>query len=181
MIDPKRRSEYQQRWTELDKDFSPWRTHYQDLADYLLPRSGRFFTSDNTHGQNRYNKIPDNTGTKAVEILSAGLMAGMTSPARPWFRLTTPDTSLAQYEPVKIWLNECTRLMQVVFSRSNTYRALHTCYEELAVFGTAVSVVADDFKKCDPSLPFDRGRIPTCDELQRRSRLSLSCFSKNGD
>lgn len=140
-----RRNQYLQRWTALDNEFSSWRAHYQDIANYVLPRSGRFFTTDNKQDQSKYNKIYDNTGTLALATLSAGLMAGMTSPARPWFRLTTPDPSLAQSEPVKLWLNAVTRLMQTIFARSNTYRALHSVYEELGAFGTAASIVVEDF------------------------------------
>ena len=46
---------------------------------------------------------------------------------------------------VKLWLHGVTRTMLNVFARSNTYRALHTMYEELATFGTAATVVQSDF------------------------------------
>lgn len=164
--------DYKKRWGELDTEFAEWRPHYQDLSDFFLPRSGRFFTSDRTHSQSRYNKLNDNTATRAVKVLSAGLMAGMTSPARPWFRLTTPDTQLAQYEPVKLWLNDVTRMMQTVFSRSNMYRALHTMYEELAVFGTASNFVADDFKSVIHNFSFTAGEY----RLATNYKGEVDCF-----
>ena len=64
----------------------------------------------------------------------------MTSPARPWFRLTTSDPELDESAAVKLWLSDVQRLMLMVFSRSNTYRALHSVYEELGAFGTAANI-----------------------------------------
>jgi hypothetical protein len=72
------------------------------------------------------------------------MMAGITSPARPWFRLTTPDSTLAEVAGVRAWLDQVERLMRVYFARSNIYNALHNVYQDLAVFGTAVAVVEDD-------------------------------------
>jgi len=97
--------------------------HWQEISDNILPRSGRFFTSDRNKGDRRHNKILDNTGTRALRTLAAGMMAGMTSPARPWFRLTTSDPELDESVAVKLWLSDVTRLMQMVFAKSNTYRS----------------------------------------------------------
>ena len=37
------------------------------------------------------------------------------------------------------------RLVLDVFARSNTYRALHSMYEELGAYGTSASIIVDDF------------------------------------
>ena len=119
--------------------------HWQDISDRLLPRAGRFFLTDRNRGNKRHNKINDSSATRALRVLSAGMMAGMTSPARPWFRLTTSNPQLDESAPVKMWLADVTRVMQMVFARSNTYRALHSMYEELGAFGTASSIVVPDY------------------------------------
>lgn len=134
-----------QRWAALDMEFSSWRPHLQDISDYLMPRSGRFFAQDRNRGGKRHNNIYDNTGTRSLRVLAAGMMAGMTSPARPWFRLTTADPDLAQRDDVKEWLSDVTRLLLEIFARSNTYRALHMMYGELGAFGTAADIMLDDF------------------------------------
>jgi hypothetical protein len=123
-----------------------WMTHWQELSTFLLPRSGRYFTSDRNRGQRRHNNIYDSTGTRSLRVLAAGMMAGMTSPARPWFRLATPDPDLNKHAPVKLWLAQVTKLMLDVFAKSNTYRALHSTYEELGTFGTSAKVVMPDFQ-----------------------------------
>lgn len=139
------RSQYLTRWGQLKTERATWYAHWKEISEYLLPRNGRFFVQDRNRGQRRHNSIYDSTGTKALRVLSAGMMAGMTSPARPWFKLATPDSDLMKYGPVKVWLNDVTKIMLSIFSRSNTYRALHSIYEELGAFGTAASVVMDDF------------------------------------
>lgn len=140
-----RRDRLLQRWAALESERSSWVDHWREISDYVLPRSGRFFSSDRNKGEKRHNNIYDNTGTLALRILGAGMMSGATSPARPWFRLATPDPELMQFDPVKLWLHDVTRLMLDVFQRSNTYRSLHQIYEELGSFGTAASIVTDDF------------------------------------
>lgn len=133
------------RWGSLKQERSSYMDHWREISEYVLPRSGRFMQSEANRGGKKHNAIHDSTGTKSLRILEAGLMAGMTSPARPWFRLTTSDPNLDDAPAVKKWLAEVTRQMQMVFSRSNTYRALHACYEELGAFGTASSIILSDY------------------------------------
>ena len=133
------------RWGQLRNERESWMSHWKEISDYLLPRSGRFFVDDRNRGDKRHNNIYDSTGTRALRVLAAGMMAGMTSPARPWFRLTTSDPQLDESAAVKAWLADVTRLMQMVFAKSNTYRALHSMYEELGAFGTASTIVLADF------------------------------------
>lgn len=111
----------------------------------MLPRAGRYTVTDRNRGDKRHNNIYDSTPTRALRILAAGMQGGITNPSRPWFRLTTSDPNLAEYASVKEWLDKVARLMRLIFERSNTYRTLHTLYGELAAFGTAATIVADDF------------------------------------
>lgn len=148
---------YNQRKGALWQERSSWLEQWRELSDHYMPRTGRFLVTDRNRGDKRHTKIIDSTGTRAVRVLSAGLMAGMTSPARPWFRLATSDTDLMEFAPVKVWLNQCTLLMRDVFTRSNTYRALHNLYEELAVYGTGASIVLDDFDDVMRHYPLTAG------------------------
>jgi len=138
---------FTKRWSALETERSSWVSHWQELSTVLFPRAGRFSADDRNDGKKRHNNIYDRTGTGALRILSAGMMSGVTSPARPWFRLKIPDDALMEYQPVKVWLAQVTRKMQAVFSQSNTYRVLHQLYEELGAFGTGNTLIMDDFEK----------------------------------
>lgn len=141
----KKRNELLQRWGSLKTERSSWYPHWQEITQYLLPRNGRYFRQDRDKGNRRNGNIYDNTATRALRTLGAGMMSGATSPSRPWFRLSTPDPSLNAYQPVKVWLDEVGQQMHTVFQKSNTYGALHQIYEELGAFGTAASIILPDF------------------------------------
>jgi hypothetical protein len=136
-----------QRWQALDNEFSSWRNHYREINENLSPRTGRFFLTETNRGDaKRWNDIYDSSATSCLDTLSAGMMSGATSPARPWFRMAVPDEDMMQSESVKLWLSELTVRMLRVFNRSNTYRTLHTIYEEDAAYGTAASILVDDYR-----------------------------------
>ena len=156
------------RWGMLKSERASWLAHWQEITTYLLPRNGRYFRQDRDKGWRRHNNIYDNTGTRALRTLGAGMMAGATSPVRQWFRLATADPELNSYQPVKLWLDDVTRRMQLVFQKSNTYRALHTMYEELGAFGTAVSVVLPDFKNVIHQYPVTCGEYCIATDFQGR-------------
>lgn len=136
-----RRSRLLTRWSQLKTERASWMAHWQEISTYLLPRSGRQFTQDRNKGTKKHNNIYDNTATRALRVLGSGLMAGATSPARPWFQLTTPDPDLNKFHTVRVWLSTVRSRMMGIFQRSNTYRTLHTMYEELGAFGTAATLV----------------------------------------
>lgn len=135
------------RWRSMESERASWVPVWRKLSEYLAPESGRFLTQDrNRAGKVSYGAIQDNTGQRALRILAAGMMAGMTSPARPWFRLATPDPALNESKAVKRWLDDVAVLMREVFARSNTYRALHSMYHELGAFGTVSSLILPDYR-----------------------------------
>lgn len=129
-------------WTER----TSWVDHWRDLSSFILPMTGRFLVDDNNKGGIKTSLIYDNTATRSARTLAAGLLGGMTSPARPWFRLTTGDAILDEQQSVKLWLADVTRRMQRLFAGSNVYRALHSMYEELGVYGTAAATILDDYE-----------------------------------
>lgn len=127
-------------WTDRSSFDSTW----QELADYLLPRRARFWASDRNKGDKRTSKIIDSTPRFALRTLGSGMHAGLTSPARPWFVLSTPDPTLAERPAVKAWLFDVTERMRAVFARTNVYQSLSTLYEDLGGFGTAAIGILPD-------------------------------------
>lgn len=166
------------RWGQLQSERASWWAHWKEISDYLLPRSGRFFVQDRNKGTKRHNNILDNTGTRALRILGAGLMAGATSPARPWFALGTADPELNRYQPVQLWLQDVTRRMLSVFQRSNSYRTLHGLYEELAAFGTSASIVLPDHANTLHHYPSTIGEFAIATDFQGRVNTLYREFDK---
>ncbi len=173
-----KRADLLTRWGHLRSERATWWSHWQEVTTYLLPRNGRYFEQDRNKGHRRHNSIYDNTGTRALRTLGAGMMAGATSPARPWFRLGTADPELNRYTPVKLWLNDVTERMQLVFQKSNTYRTLHGIYEELGAFGTAGSIVLPDPKTAIHHYPVTIGEYAIATDYQGRVNTLYREFQK---
>ena len=166
------------RWGHLRSERATWWSHWQEVTTYLLPRNGRYFEQDRNKGHRRHNSIYDNTGTRALRTLGAGMMAGATSPARPWFRLGTSDPDLNKYPPVQLWLADVTERMQLVFQKSNTYRTLHGIYEELGAFGTAGSIILPDSKNAIHHYPVTIGEYAIATDYQGRVNTLYREFQK---
>ncbi len=173
-----KRADLLTRWGHLRTERATWWSHWQEVTTYLLPRNGRYFEQDRNKGHRRHNSIYDNTGTRALRTLGAGMMAGATSPARPWFRLGTTDPDLNKYTPVKLWLNDVTERMQVVFQKSNTYRTLHGIYEELGAFGTAGSIILPDARTAIHHYPVTIGEYAIATDYQGRVNTLYREFQK---
>ena len=172
-------------WTER----SSWDSHWRDIATYQMPRAGRFIASDVNKGGNKTQSILDNTAVFAHRTLAAGMMSGMTSPARPWFRLGLPDKDLMEYAPVRDWLFQTGEIMRRIFASSNTYNSLHQCYEELGAFGTWANFVQPDFDNVLHHYPMtvgeyalstnDKGLVDTvCRQMQMTVGQMVKQFGK---
>ena len=142
----RQREYYDRRLSALTTERASWFTHWREISDYLIPRRGRFLVTDRNDGSKKNQKIIDNTGTIALRILASGMMTGITSPARPWFRLSTPDRGLLEFQPVKVWLDTVEEIMRQVFHASNLYKVLPVLYSELGAFGTGVMAEWSDFE-----------------------------------
>jgi hypothetical protein len=144
---------YNKRLESLRSERSSFIPLWRDLSDYHLAHRGRFLVADRNKGWKRNTKQINNSSRLSARTLASGMMAGITSPARPWFRLSAGDTVLDESEAVKNWLHTVQSIMYRVFSASNTYNVLHMTYAELGVFGTAAMAVYADFDnviRCEP-------------------------------
>lgn len=153
----------------LKSERSTWVPTWMDIADYIQPRRGRFFTEDKNKGDRRDRNIINNRPTRAARILASGLMAGLTNQSRPWFRLTLPDPDLAEYGPVKTWTQHLEDRLRWAFQKSNIYLALHGFYTDLT-FGTACMYLEDDPLKVMRAYLFPIGSY--CLALDSRGRVN---------
>jgi hypothetical protein len=124
-----------------------WWTHWRELADYILPRRYKWLITPNqmARGSPINQHILDSTGTLAARNLTAGMLTGVCNPTGRWFRLKIGRIDSTQTSPVSLWLAEVERLMMLVFQESNWYTAMAVMFFDLAVFGTAVVIIYEDF------------------------------------
>jgi hypothetical protein len=166
-----KRQRYSKLVAALKNERNSFDAHWRELSEFIKPRRTRFMTADRNRGDRRNSKIIDSSATYAARTLSSGMMSGVTSPARPWFRLTTPDPDLAEFGPVKDWLHTVTRRMQTVFLRSNWYNALPTVYGDMGVFGTAAMLMVEDDESVIRCYPFAVGSYYLSNDAKLRVRV----------
>lgn len=142
---------------QLELEQSSFLTHWRTLGDYILPRRPRFTVTDVNRGDRRNNNIVDSTATQAARTLRSGMMGGITSPARPWFKLTTGDPDLAESSNVKNWLYVVSQRMNTAFTISNLYNTLPIVYGDMGTFGTAAMLVEEDLDDGIRTYPFAIG------------------------
>lgn len=132
-----------------------WTQNWSTLAEYLLPRrsiwltqsTGGFPTPNNmTRGRPINGAIKDPTGTYASRVCAAGLMSGLASPSRPWFKTMVPIKNFILDDEARQWLDEVEDRIYAVLAGSNFYNAFAQECEDLVVFGTGPSIIYEDKK-----------------------------------
>ena len=92
-------SELDARVSSLESQRYSWWVHWRELAEYILPRRMRWLYPYNQNwnrGVPLNQNIINNTATIAARTLAAGMLAGTTSPAKPWFRIAPTNAGLAE-------------------------------------------------------------------------------------
>ena len=112
-----------------------WDTHYQELADYMLPRKADIVRK-RSRGEKRMELIFDGTALQAVDLLAASLHGMLTSGATPWFMLDMKDENIGRDDDVREWLQDTSQRMMRAFGQSNFETEVHEMYVDLVVFGT---------------------------------------------
>lgn len=166
------KEQLQKQQAQLTNDRSSFDPHWRELSDFINPRGSRFLVTDVNRDDRRNTKIVDPTATLAARTLSSGMMSGITSPARPWFKLATPDPDMMDYGPVKLWLEVVQRRMNEVFNKSNIYQSLPLLYASLGNYSTGAMAVLEDDSDVIRTMMFPigsyymansaRGSIDTC-------------------
>lgn len=190
ILEPKTTREYLiKEYAALKQKRLPHESIYKDICEYVAPFAGSFeVTAKDRNTRDKQNMIIDNSGQFASDVLRSGLLAGKTSPGKPWFKLETHDDKLNLFKPVKVWLDQVGKLMHRIFQESNTYRALHSMYGHMGHFGIAGDILIDDYDEVirHYTLPIgeycvatdDRGEVKT---LFREYTLTVEqCVLKFG-
>lgn len=147
---------HRRRMGELKSIRTPWEGIWQACADFIEPT--RLRLSRRREGSISRDKIIDATATFGLRTLASGMHSGITSPARPWFRLSTGDADLDDYAPVKIWLAEVEQILRRKFQGSNVYTAFHLGYGDLGQFGQSAGLLVEDDRETIRMMQLLHGR-----------------------
>lgn len=142
-----RRQSLNLRLKSLQAERQSWVGTWLDIDRYILPGRTRITYGknyDRNRGDRKDSNIINNTAGRAVRILGAGMTAGLSSPARPWYELATRDPDLNNYKPVALWLRAVADRIRQLFLAGNLYKALQQLYQELGGFCTSTLFTEED-------------------------------------
>lgn len=134
---------------------SSWLNHWALLTQYILPRrslwlaeGGLVQPSPNAmiRGQPINQSIVDPTGTQAMRICAAGMMSGLMSPSRPWFKLRPGMDGVQLDRDGQLWFDQVEESIYRCMAQSNFYDAAAQMLEDLVTFGTAPMLIYEDPK-----------------------------------
>jgi hypothetical protein len=176
------------RFDKLKAQRQNWETHWQEVADYMIPRKADV-TKSRSKGDKRTELIFDSSPLQSVELLAASLHGMLTNPSTPWFSLRFKEEDMEFEDEAKEWLESATDVMYTAFNRSNFQQEIFELYHDLITFGTAAMFIEEDE---DDILKFstrhineiyvaenDKGRIDT---VFRKFKLSArAAVQKFGD
>jgi Bacteriophage head to tail connecting protein len=147
------------KYDRLKADRATWETHWQDLADYILPNKDQVVQKVTVPGEKKFRHILDNSAIQANELLAGALHGLLTNPNDVWFELTTGDVELDDQDDIKIWLQDTARRMIRALNNSNFQTEVHEMYLDLGCFGTAPMLIEEDDKFI---VRFSSKHIATC-------------------
>lgn len=177
IYDPKnKRRDLMNLKAQLLYERTSFEAHWREISDFMLPTRSRFYTSDVNRGGRKNQKIIDSTASLALRTLSSGMMAGITSPARQWFRLQTSDPALNEYGSVKNWLEVVSNDMRNMFVKSNLYNALPITYKDLGAFSTAAMLVEEDFEDLIRCYSFPIGSYAIANNFKNKVNVFVREF-----
>lgn len=127
------------RHSRLTSVRSNWETHWQEIAERVLPRMSKVFTSKTiTQGEKNTEHMFDATAALALERFASILDSMLTPQSSKWHRLRSTDTSLNRKPRVRVYFDEAA---EVLFKHRYSPRAnfIAQCLEgyiSLGAFGT---------------------------------------------
>lgn len=137
---------YNKRYLALRQEMQNQLPEWRDIMYSCCPRLLPYLLDEGRRDvKNRRNKKIINTHpVTAARTHQRGMTAGIASPARPWFRLRSPDKELNRFAPVAEWLYNAQQVLEDMFARSNFYNAIGACYGEQGKFGTLALGMFED-------------------------------------
>jgi len=122
---------------------SNWEIHWQEVADYMLPRKADI-TLERPKGDKRHTVIFDGTAIHSLELLASSLHGMLTSSVNRWFALRFKETAINENDEAREWLENVLDKMYIAISRSNFQQEVFETYFDLIAFGTSCLQIEED-------------------------------------
>jgi len=118
---------------------------WRELAQVYLPYTHPWLL--NVKKSEKFSLNPNyitSEGLIALRTQTAGLMNGITSPTRPWFKLQIGHDLDRLSVSARQWLTSVERIMHGVLARSNFYNTMSMSYFDLGLFNISGTQIFED-------------------------------------
>lgn len=135
--------EHRKKELEYERDYmlQTWR----EISDHIQTRRGRYLREERQTKRKSGNVLNEKP-IFASRNLGAGMSGGVASPARPWVKITTPDSDLNERHDAKLWLDETQRRLYKVLAGSNYYGMRATSFRDMGDFGQGPLLLDFDYE-----------------------------------
>lgn len=131
-----------------------------DIAGLCMPQRSRQIV-ENHKGRHRNasarSNLYDGYSIRSFEVCANGMLSGLSSRSRPWFRPALEDDDLMEFHPVRLWLDQVATAMYAGFAQSNFYEAALSVYLEMCAFGTAGDIIQSNDETLSVNYPLTFG------------------------
>lgn len=158
---------------------SNWRSYFEDLALFCLPRKSWINSPKTTGERLKFNFLYDSVAMRSLKIMSAGFHSNLTNPSTKWFSYIPRKKILRDNVHVMKWCREAEDAVFGIMNGSNFDTAMQEFYMDAGCFGTGAIFTEEDTKKVAvyKNIPIEQldlvedsnGRIV---EVYRRFKLS---------
>jgi len=119
-------------------------SHWQEIADFMIPRKDTFVRTRPTEGEKRNVQLLNSEAMNSGNMLAAALHSLLTNPSREFFSFTTGDAELDGRDAVRRWFQRTSRQMHLVMNNSNFQTEVHELYIDLVFFAISTMGIEED-------------------------------------
>lgn len=134
------------RLNDLKQERKTYETVWSEILDHCAPDlKGYISTGVKKDGARNDDQVFDKDPERSCLGCASGLFAGISSPARPWAKLTMRNDKLETQTTIRQWLDAEMGAEYEVMQLSTFYEALFTAYYHLSAIGTACAIMLPDY------------------------------------
>ena len=118
------------------------------LARFFRPQRYKWVITPNQYNRGHpvNDQIKDSTGLQAVRTCAGGMWTGLTSPSRPWFKLSKGLPWIQIDAAGEAWLKDTTDRISTVMAQSNWYTQLAQAFRDEITFGGSPLIIYEDME-----------------------------------
>lgn len=131
----------------LNSQNSDWRSYFQDLADFILPRKAWITTVKSKGERLQFNYLYDSTAIRSARTAAAGFHSNLTNPSSKWFGLETRNKMVMKNHSIQKFFYDSRDAVLGALNNTNFDTSMQEAYMDGLVFGTLNILQQADIKK----------------------------------